>query len=111
MPATAKRVLSSGESVAAVCSEIGIGRTAYYDWIKLHPDFAKAVSEGKETAQRVWENIGRKGIVGELEKFSATPWMFVMKSRFKDDYSEQKQEDNLSAVELLVKMLADKDAK
>ena len=109
MPGIAKLILSGGESVAGVCAELGIGRTAYYEWIKNHPKFAKAVEQGKEAAQRHWEDIGKKGITGQIEKFSGTPWMFVMKNRFKDDYADNKpQSDGMTLIEQLLHAAVDK---
>jgi hypothetical protein len=104
---TATQVLEGGESVAAVCAELDICRTTYYEWKEKHPEFSMAIDRGMQKAQRVWERIGRDGVEGNYEKFSATPWVFTMKNRFRDDYKEDKS-DNKGASDSLVERIIDK---
>lgn len=104
----AKRILSAGKSKAAVCAEIGVSRDAFYDWVKKFPEFEKAVKEGSEAAQSVWEDIGHDGITGKLEKFSGTPWMFVMKTRFKEDWGQEAQSADAATLVEAMMALADK---
>lgn len=100
----AAKVLAGGESLAAVCAELDICRKTLYNWRDAHPEFASALDKGLQKAQRDWETLGRSGIVGELEKFSASPWIFTMKNRFRDDYADEKDSTN-AAVSLLEKAL------
>lgn len=101
-----------GSTVTQVCArKLKIHRDTFYEWKKTHPDFKVAAEMGEQISQSFWEDIGKDGIVGNLDKFGGSSWQFVMKNRFKDNYADAKQEDGMSAVELLVKMLADKDAK
>ena len=101
------KVLSEGESLAAVCCELDICRDTLYEWRDKHPDFAIAIKRGLQKAQRDWERLGRDGICGNIEKFSASPWIFTMKNRFRDDYQEDKSE-NKSVSDSLVEKLIDK---
>jgi hypothetical protein len=89
-----------------VCAEIEITRPTLYAWRKTYPDFDEAVSLGLLKAQRDWEKIGRNGVLGNLEKFAGTTWIFTMKNRFRDDYKEDKVEKPVS--ETLVEKLLDK---
>ncbi len=93
---TATRVLSDGESLAAVCAELDICRDTLYTWRENNPDFDKAVRKGLQKAQRDWESIGRSGITGQYEKFSAPAWIFTMKNRFREDYKEEKEQKSVS---------------
>lgn len=98
----AAKVLANGESLAAVCAELDISRATFYEWRDNNPDFKDAVDRGLQKAQRVWENIGKDGIIGCYEKFSPSPYIFTMKNRFREDYKEDKQEqksDDLSVLE------------
>lgn len=104
--ATATKVLSGGESLAAVCAEIGISRSTLYEWRENHEEFKEALAVGLQRAQRDWERLGRDGIEGNLEKFSASPWIFTMKNRFRDDYAEDKEAKPAS--ESLVEKLLDR---
>lgn len=98
-------VLAGGESLAAVCAEIGISRPTLYTWRDTFPEFAESLSVGLQRAQRDWEALGRQGISGEIEKFSATPWIFTMKNRFREDYAERKDEDHTSSNTLIEKLI------
>ncbi len=98
----AVKVLAGGESYAAVCAEIGVCRKTLYNWRDAHEEFANALNFGLQKCQREWESLGKNGITGELEKFSASPWIFTMKNRFRDDYKEDK---DTSKTESLVERL------
>lgn len=104
----AAKVLANGESLAAVCAELDICRATLYNWRAAHPEFASSLNAGLQKAQRRWEKMGEEGITGQIDKFSASPWIFTMKNRFRDDYSEEKEASKgESAVEkfLLGKLL------
>jgi hypothetical protein len=105
----AAKVLAGGESLAAVCAEIEITRATFYSWREMYPEFNEAVEIGLLKSQRDWERIGKNGIEGNYDKFSASPWMFTMKNRFRDDYKEDKQEKTVSEsiVEKLIDRLVD----
>ncbi len=85
-------LLSAGKSIAAICSKLDIGRQTLYDWKSKYPEFAYALDRGVQKSQEYWEEIGYDGIVGNLEKFSAPSWVYLMKCRFHQDYSEKKEE-------------------
>lgn len=102
----AEQVLANGESLAAICAEIEITRSTLYEWRDTYPEFRDAIAIGLQKAQREWERIGKDGIVGNYEKFNASPWIFTMKNRFRDDYQEDKEPK--SASESIVEKLLDK---
>ncbi len=106
----AQKVLADGESLAAVCAELDITRTTLYDWRETYPEFDEACKKGLMKAQRDWERIGREGIMGNLEKFSASPWIFTMKNRFRADYAEDKEDKSTSqhVIDSLIDKLVDK---
>jgi hypothetical protein len=85
----ALEVLGGGESLAAVCAEIGISRPTLYTWKDTYPEFAAALNLGLQRAQRDWERLGRSGIQGDIKNFGGSPWIFTMKNRFRDDYADQ----------------------
>ena len=88
----ASDILASGKSKAAVCAALDITRQTLYEWCDTHDDFKLAINKGMEKCQAVWESIGEDGIKGNYEKFGATPWIFTMKNRFRDDYADNKEE-------------------
>lgn len=109
MCSTAEKVLSGGESLAAVCAELNITRTTLYEWRDNHPKFSSAIERGLLKCQRYWEKIGKRGITGKYEKFSAPSWIFTMKNRFRADYAEDKEvkSDNSALIEKLIDKLVD----
>jgi len=102
----AAKVLAGGESLAAVCAELEITRSTLYEWKDNHPAFRDALEIGLQKAQRDWERMGRNGIEGNYEKFSASPWIFTMKNRFRADYQEDKEPKTVS--DTLVEKILDK---
>ncbi len=103
----AAQILSKGKSLAAVCSQLDIGRSTLYEWRDNHPEFKEALDRGLQKAQEHWEDIGEEGIMGDIKNFGGAPWIFTMKNRFRDDYKEDKN-DNASANQALVEKLIDK---
>lgn len=105
----AEQVLAGGESLAAICADLDITRTTLYEWRDNHADFKDAINRGLQKAQRRWEKIGQDGIVGNYEKFNSAPWIFTMKNRFRDDYTEDKDTKPIdkSVVEMLINKLAE----
>jgi hypothetical protein len=109
MCAIAEEVLSNGESLAAICAELNIGRTTLYEWRDSNPEFRNAIERGLQKAQRRWERIGMDGIEGHYEKFNAAPWIFTMKNRFRADYQEDKEAktESTAIIEKLIDKLAE----
>jgi len=105
----ARQLLAKGKSIARVATDLGVCRDSIYDWRDKHPEFARALKTGKDSAQSHWEDIGEEGITGEIKNFSATAWMFTMKNRFRDDYKEDKdkKDDNGSLVEKILGRLTE----
>jgi len=97
--------LKKGKSLAALCCEFNVSRQTLYTWRERHEEFRDAISTGLQYAQVYWEEIGESGIAGQIEKFSATPWIFMMKKRFREDYEEEKKEEKSEATSLLEKLI------
>lgn len=100
-----------GKSISYVCAELDISRETFYRWKddKDHA-FSPIARKGELLSQKHWEDIGECGITGELEKFSGSPWMFVMKNRFREHYSDQqKEKEGNTAVEMLLNLLVEKN--
>jgi len=105
---TAVDVLSEGKSLAAVCVAIGVARSTLYEWRDKYPDFKKAIEMGLQHAQLRFEELGLKGMSGEIKNFAGSSWIFTMKNRFRDDYAEDKKEDKSPAESVLEQILSGK---
>jgi hypothetical protein len=82
-----------GEGVVEVCAQIGIVKDTFYRWVKEKPDFSDAVSQYRRNSQVWWERVGRMAVIGEVDGFNATAWIFNMKNRFKDDWRDKVEQD------------------
>ena len=83
-------MFEDGSSITQVCArKLKVHRDTYYEWKNLHPEFKRAAETGEQVSQAHWEDIGKDGIVGDLEKFAGSSWQFVMKNRFRDSFSDQ----------------------
>lgn len=101
-----EQILGSGKSIARLATNLGVCRDTIYDWRDKHPEFARALKNGKDAAQAYWEDLGHDGICGEIKNFSATAWMFTMKNRFREDYKEEKEEKKDDSVSVLEKIIS-----
>lgn len=82
-----------GEGVIDVCVELGIHKDTFYEWEKNNPDFSDAVKTFRANSQQWWERVGRNAVIGEVNGFNATAWIFNMKNRFKDDWRDKVEQD------------------
>ena len=82
-----------GEGVVDVCVELGIVKDTFYRWVKEKPDFSDAVNHYRRNSQQWWERIGRNAVIGQVDGFNATAWIFNMKNRFKDDWRDKVEQD------------------
>jgi hypothetical protein len=55
-------MFADGQSVLEVAVNLGISKTAYYEYEAAHPEFADASMRGKELSQAWWERQGREGL-------------------------------------------------
>lgn len=84
---------NGGEGVVDVCVELGIVKDTFYRWAKEKPDFSDAVNQFKRNSQQWWERVGRNAVIGEVNGFNATAWIFNMKNRFRDDWRDKVEQD------------------
>lgn len=63
-------------------SEMMVSKQTLYDWEKKHPEFLDSKKRGFACSQLFYEQVGIKGMMGEIKKFNVTAWIFNMKNRF-----------------------------
>lgn len=98
-------MFADGASVTKVCVALGICRDTYYEWKKVHPEFASAAKLGEQRSQIWWEDKGKGGVFGEIDKFAGSSWQFVMKNRFKECYQPDNTNEKPVNETLLEKLL------
>ena len=77
-----------GASITEMATKIGISRETFNVWRKDNEAFGKAVEIAVQEAQTWWEAKGREATFGGHPGFNATAWLFQMKNRFGQDYSD-----------------------
>ena len=92
-----KEMFRDGSSIVKVCArKLGIARSTYYDWKERYPEFKVAAEKGEELSQCAQEDILEAGARGEIPNYNATSQVFLMKCRYRKDYSDQDKEKSTS---------------
>jgi len=76
-----------GFSVNEMASYIGIHKDTLYDWVKTNTDFSDSLKIAVQESQTWWENKGREATFNGKD-FNSTAYIFQMKNRFREDYSD-----------------------
>jgi hypothetical protein len=94
--------MSKGYSFQTFGLKIGIARSALYKWVDKHKAFEDSKREAEAHCRFFWEKIGIGGATGALKNFNAASWIYNMKCRFSDDWSEKqiKSDENTVTVKL-----------
>jgi hypothetical protein len=85
-----------GKSKAQMCAALDCDFKTLEAWQASNPDFLQSVSKALILAQTWWENAGQEGLFMGVNSWSAITYQFMMKNRFKHDYTDtQKQEHKI----------------
>lgn len=121
------KFMARGRSYTAFAAHIGVTRETLYYWQEIYPDFAAATKLAFAKCQAWWEELGISGVIGmpeitmtdengnqklvHLKGFSATTWIYNMKCRFKQDWTElQKiEQTNINPPTIKVQLHDDTD--
>lgn len=88
-----------GASKAEMALELGISRDSFNLYEKEKPEFSEAVKEAVSCAQGWWEKKGREAVFASKD-FNATAFIFNMKNRFKEDWSDRVINEHAGAVSI-----------
>jgi hypothetical protein len=75
--------MSEGYGPNTFGAKVGVARETIYVWIKEIPEFGEAHKLGLAHYEKVWEQMGMQGVMGSVQGFNASAWIFNMKNRFK----------------------------
>ncbi len=87
-----------GKSVAQMCSHFDISRQTIDNWAVEHPGFLEALSRAKVHMQAKLEDMGFSGLTNR--EFNAAIWKTTMMARFREDYTERREQNNTGNVNL-----------
>lgn len=75
--------MAEGKSFRSFAGEIaGVNSETMHQWAQRHPEFAQAKTKAQDLYFRYWEDMGRRGSLGQIKNFNAAAWIFNMKNRF-----------------------------
>lgn len=89
-------VFNKGEGVAAFLDEAAVSKQTFYNWLKIHKEFAAAYEGAINLSQRQWETY-------PLNKsdFNYPYWSIMMRNRFGFGKSRFKIADKKNAKEMM----------
>jgi hypothetical protein len=73
--------MSKGFSFESFAATINVNRDSLYEWSKVHSEFSDAKKCGVDKSLYFWEQIGLNGVVGNIENFNASAFIFNMKNK------------------------------
>lgn len=85
---------SEGKSFIQMATALGVNRRTIHNWSKnneKYPGFGEALETARNLSQCFWEEIGYKGVTGQIKGFNHISWIYTMKCRFNEDWSEVKK--------------------
>lgn len=75
--------MAEGFSFETFAATIDCNRDTLYEWCKVHKEFSDAKKDGMDKSQIYFEKLGKAAMLGKIEGFSASVWIFSMKNRFR----------------------------
>lgn len=92
-------LMSQGWAKTEVCYDreegLGIHFSTFLLWQEKHPEFKAAVEEGQRASEAWWNKTGRVAVLGGIDGFNATTWIFNMKNRF--GWADKMSQDHTSS--------------
>lgn len=79
---------AAGGTHAEMIYILNVAPSTFYLWLNKHPEFSESVKIAENMSRVWWERIGKYGMLGEIEGFRDTNWIFSMKNRFAEHYRD-----------------------
>jgi len=75
-------LMAKGYSKSSVAGALSINRKTLYSWCQTNNELSNTIKIGELRSFRFWEKIGMLGLMGKLDNFNSSVWIFIMKTRF-----------------------------
>jgi len=92
--------LAQGLSIVSFAASIDVCEDTIYEWFKVHPNFSEAKRVAMAKYQAKWEEWGINGMLGNVDGFGHTNWIFNMKCRFK--WVEKSEVETNTKIEIFI---------
>lgn len=80
-----------GHSFESFAGVVGVSFDTLYNWGNTHRGFLEAKKKGKAAGLLTLEKMAFEGMSGRLPGWNATTWIFYMKNRYSQYYSDRQQ--------------------
>jgi hypothetical protein len=96
---------SNGLSFESFAGVVGTCKQTIYTWTEKHPEFLDARKRAAEKCRLWWEKQGIEGLYNTTDydqdgnplrskSINATLWIFNMKNRFREEFSDRQQHEH-----------------
>lgn len=81
------KAAAEGKHIPGMMMSIGVrSKDTWYRWQREYPEFKEAVEYADIVSQATHEDIGIKGMTGQIPGFNSTTYALVMNNKFGGDY-------------------------
>lgn len=80
-----------GDTIVQMARELGVTRETFYVWEREREDFRAAMKMARTLSQAAFDDIGKAGLLGKIERFNGPLWQFMAVNRFGDDYAAKQE--------------------
>jgi hypothetical protein len=77
--------MEKGNSFETFSGVIRVAPSTLYSWLEIYEDFLEAAQIGQSLSLLFWENLGLRGVQGQVEGFRDSTFAIYMRNRFKWD--------------------------
>lgn len=81
-----------GKSQVQIACALDVDPASLRRWADEHEEFRLALTRAKAEEQNWWEQKGQDGLTAD--KFNSAVWAKSMSARFRDDYTERRQNEH-----------------
>lgn len=73
----------NGKTLAEFAAAVGVAMNTVYKWSETFPEFMTALKESEPLREAWWINLGKGMMTGQIEKSSATMFIWMTKNILK----------------------------
>lgn len=109
-PDLLRKHMEEGRSFETFAAQCRVSIETIYEWTRVHPEFSEAKKEGVALAMDWWEEKMRKNLTTfDNTKFNTTAWIYTMKCRFKEYWSEKQEVSHVIEDKREIKQLSNEE--
>jgi hypothetical protein len=91
--------MEEGYSFASFGAVAKVDSDTVNNWANTYPEFMAAKKVGLAALLKNHENIAKRAMNGEIDKFAQAVWIFTAKNRFPNEYKESTEVVHRTAID------------